>query len=600
MRIRILLFTIITLFAIKLPTISQDTVNQTIEDHITIDGRTYKVSSDFTIPPGIDKDSPVRLVFTDDTHELLSIERLTDDDSNNDDLEYHFGIVNAISRANTDMEYRVYLDGTGYLFSKDTHIDERTAFLEKYASAALVTRHGKVLVCKVLASNTAVPEKDIFWGEVEDAEQSETLFTITVNGVKHALNAGTETTGQVMIPGTWVFGYETGGTVRSVSVIADSFPDPASVQSFTGIVSFIGNVNENGSFYVTVNGTTLHVLPDSLCSPEIVYGDYAAGFRIGNDIFLMSRIPKHYGKSETATTDQYLYSGYVSEISTDTFRIDGRILYFDLETRFSGHIGQGKYALASISEDHAGMVYMLPDSYSDYDYQAVSGIISGLGPETSGGQRTIRLDEDIFFMDQDTRILKNPAYGEVGTALYKGASRISVIDVLSKPADEGIKISGTINSAKTAGTDGSVIITTDRSEYVMPPTAVLSGSSDFSRLAAGAVIEGYAFGNEVLALKIVRGAGLIGILNPPWMEYAAAGLLISAVFLILILKVIRNRTSWHTGSLDIGSGDTIILHEGNGQINSYEADQAVFDLLTSLHERSVTVKVRQGKIIEVR
>lgn len=100
-----------------------------------------------------------------------------------------------------------------------------------------------------------------------------------------------------MIPGAWVFGYETGGTVRSVSVIADSFPDPASVQSFTGIVSFIGNVNENGSFYVTVDGTTLRVLPDSLCSPEIVYGDYAAGFRIGNDILLMRRIPEPQGES---------------------------------------------------------------------------------------------------------------------------------------------------------------------------------------------------------------------------------------------------------------------------------------------------------------
>lgn len=111
MRLRILLFTIITLFAIKLRVISQDTVNQTIEDHITIDGRTYKVSSEFTIPPGIDKDSPVRLVFTDDTHELLSIERLKDDDSDNNDLEYHFGVVNAISRANTDMEYRVYIYG---------------------------------------------------------------------------------------------------------------------------------------------------------------------------------------------------------------------------------------------------------------------------------------------------------------------------------------------------------------------------------------------------------------------------------------------------------------------------------------------------------
>ena len=227
-----------------------------------------------------------------------------------------------------------------------------------------------------------------------------------------------------MIPGTWVFGYETGRTVRSVSVIEDSFPDPASVQSFTGIVSFIGNVNENGSFYVTVDGTTLRVLPDSLCSPEIVYGDYAAGFRIGNDILLMRRIPEPQGESETAITDQYLYSGYISEISADAFSIDGRILHFDPETRFSGHIGEGKYVLASVSEDHAGMVYMLPDSYSDYDYRAVSGIISGLDPETSGGQRTIRLDEDIFFMDQDTSILKNPAYDEVGTALYKGAQML--------------------------------------------------------------------------------------------------------------------------------------------------------------------------------
>ena len=90
----------------------QSSEENLFDDHITIDGRTYKVSPDFSIPVGIDKDSPVKLNFSDETHELLSIERMTDDDSDNDQLEYHFGIVNAISRASTDLEYRVYVDGT--------------------------------------------------------------------------------------------------------------------------------------------------------------------------------------------------------------------------------------------------------------------------------------------------------------------------------------------------------------------------------------------------------------------------------------------------------------------------------------------------------
>ena len=86
-------FTIILLIIICSPVLAQTSEPQLFSDTITIDGRTYKVSPDFAIPPGIDKDSPVRLVFTDTTHELLSIERLKDDDSDSDELKYHFGIV---------------------------------------------------------------------------------------------------------------------------------------------------------------------------------------------------------------------------------------------------------------------------------------------------------------------------------------------------------------------------------------------------------------------------------------------------------------------------------------------------------------------------
>ena len=216
MNIKIILFVLFTVFFIAFSVTNAD---NDFSDCITIDGRTYKVSPDFSIPVGINKDSPVKLNFSDETHELLSIERMTDDDSDNDQLEYHFGIVNAISRASTDLEYRVYVNGTGYLFTRDTRIDERIAFLEKYSSVALVTKNGKVIICRVLASNTAVPEKDIFMGMVDQSIQEEDKYILEINGKTHVLDQQTETFGTVMIPGTWVFGYEINEVVRFISVI---------------------------------------------------------------------------------------------------------------------------------------------------------------------------------------------------------------------------------------------------------------------------------------------------------------------------------------------------------------------------------------------
>ena len=169
------IFTLLIVLSVIIVTASanafQSSEENPFDDHITIDGRTYKVSPDFESPAGIDKDSPVKLNFSDETHELLSIERLIEDDSNSNELEYHFGIVNAITRSNTDLEYRVYVDGVGYLFTRQTRIDERIAFLDKYASVALVTKNGEAVICRVLSSNTAIPEKDIFFGMVEQVKE---------------------------------------------------------------------------------------------------------------------------------------------------------------------------------------------------------------------------------------------------------------------------------------------------------------------------------------------------------------------------------------------------------------------------------------------
>ena len=566
-------------------------------DAIRIDGRTYKIAPGFTVPEDINIDSPVKLNFSDDTHELRSIERLLEDSSTGENLEYHFGIVNAISKPGMDLTYRVYVDGVGYLFNRDTRIDEKAGFLEKYASVALVTENGAVISCRVILSNTAVPDKNIFWGEVEKIRKNTDTAEITVNGITHVISNKTEAVGNIFTAGNWVFGYGTGDTVSFISVITENFPDPDEAAGFHGFVNFVGEPRNDGSFYITVADTTMCITPDAAAYSGIAVGDYVSGYRMDGDVLLIN---KHEFTTGQLEPDPYLYEGIISRKAVNAFQIDDVIIDYDSSTLITGRFEENKYALVSRSGTYAEMIYIIPDSYEDFSYHAVSGVITGIGDENHAGKRTLRLDDDIYYLTRDSIFEKNPAYDEIGTALFRGANQISVIDVLTKPDDRGVRFSGRISASGKNGPDSPLTITVGDAVYAVPLTAGLSGFSDLSRLNPGAQVEGYAYDDEVIAVRLIRGAGLLGILNPPWLEYAAAGGIALLLFVWIITRVLANRTRWHTGTYDIGSGDMIILNEDNGQVNSYAIDRRLFDFLTSLEDRTVSVKVRRGKIIEIR
>ncbi|MBQ6518426.1 MAG: hypothetical protein IJI14_06885 [Anaerolineaceae bacterium] len=737
------LFILIVLLSVILSTASasafQLSEQKQFDDHITIDGRTYKVSPDFEIPAGIDKDTPVKLNFSDETHELLSIERLIEDDSDSNELEYHFGIVNAITRANTDLEYRVYVDGVGYLFTRETRIDERTAFLDKYASVALITKNGQAVMCRVLSSNTAIPEKDIFFGKVEQVRKADDSFTMSIDGENYVIDTETNAIGTVMIPGTWVFGYRINEKVRFISAITEEFPNPADVESFQGFVNFVGDIGENGSFYITAGDTTLRVLPDTAIKGSVSQGDYVSGFKIKKDILILnkpmipfdkSRFEIYYqaiddvisvrninsptGKSVisiilgekeieinsftnvvgelkkgvpaiavlcdgtaniivvcdtvdggkvpvsgfissiTGTSPNYSlvidgktystsfstviaaengmetgievagianldgvfdlltcygsvlpegsrnqYTGVISKIAVNAFQIDDRVIDYDSETIISGSFTEGKYALVSLEGEYAEMIYILPDDYSDFNYHTASGVLNGISTEDSNGKKAIRLDETVYYMDSHTTISKNLAYDEIGTVLYKGLNQVSIIDVLPKPDDKGTKFSGKITRVSSDSSGYDLSVTVGRAVYDISPVAACIGFSDLPRLSAGANVEGYVYGNDILAIRMIRGAGLFGILNPPWIEYVLAGSVLAIILVFILLSVIKNRITKHTGSPEAGPGNTIILHDENGQINSYTVDESLFDYISCLNEKKITVKVRGGKIIEV-
>ena len=744
MKYHILFCLCFILFAMHIPAESQDIseVNAefSFDDAITIDGRTYKVSPDFILPVGIDKDSPVKLLFSEDTHELLSIERLIEDDSDSNELEYHFGIVNAITRSNTDLEYRVYVDGIGYLFTTQTRIDERIAFLEKYASVALVTKNGEAVMCRVLSSNTAIPEKDIFVGMVEQVREADDFFILTIDRENYVIDAETNTIGTVMIPGTWVFGYRINEKVRFISAITEEFPNPADVESFQGFVNFVGDIGENGSFYITAGDTTLRVLPDTAKKGSVTQGDYVSGFRINKDIPLLnkpaipfdkSRFEVYYqtiddvvsvrdinsptgqsvvsiilGEKEieinsftnvvgelkkgvpamavlcdgtakivvvcdtvdggkvpvsgfissiTGTAPNYSlvidgksystsfatviaaetgmepgiqvagianrdgvfdlltcyssvlpesgrdqYTGVISKIAVNAFQIDDRVIDYDSETIVSGSFTEGKFVLVSLEGEYAEMIYILPDDYSDFNYHTASGVLSGIGTGDSSGRKAIRLDETVYYIDSDTKISRNLAYDEIGTVLYKGMNQVSIIDILPKPVDKGAKFSGKITRVNSGPSEGDLSIAVGGAVYDISPVAACIGFSDLSRLSTGANVEGYVYENDILVVRLIRGAGLFGILNPPWVEYVLAGSVLAMILVLILLSAIRNRITKHTGSPEAGPGNTIILHEENGQINSYTVDESLFDYISSLNEKEITVRVRCGKIIEVR
>ena len=283
----------------------------------------------------------------------------------------------------------------------------------------------------------------------------------------------------------------------------------------------------------------------------------------------------------------------------NAFQIDDRIIDYDSETIISGSFTEGKYALVSLEGDYAEMIYILPDDYSDFNYHTASGVLNGISTEDSNGKKAIRLDETVYYMDSHTTISKNLAYDEIGTVLIKGLNQVSIIDVLPKPDDKGTKFSGKITRVSIDSSGYDLSVTVGRAVYDISPVAASIGFSDLSRLSAGANVEGYVYGNDILAIRMIRGAGLFGILNPPWIEYVLAGSVLAIILVFILLSVIKNRITKHTGSPEAGPGNTIILHEENGQINSYTVDESLFDFISCLNEKKITVKVRGGKIIEV-
>lgn len=710
------------------------------EDSLQIDGRTYKVSPNFKTPAGVDINSPVKINFDENTREVVSIERLVEDTSNNNFLEYHFGVVNAITKANTSLEYRVYVDGVGYLFDNNTKIDETKGILDKYASIAVITYKGRVVMCKVFATNTAVNEDQIFWGPVEMSSQQKDGIVITVSGKDHLLNNDTEVLGAATAAGTWVFGYDIGGITEFVSVITDSFPSPDLVNMIKGFVTFVSNIKDNGVYYLSIGEKTYRILPDAAVNDQFQIGEYVVGYELNGDILTANRVDLPYDKNRykilyepisdvvTVTdytvkgykrvvsiilddeeigidtilnpvgelnkdvpvmaifrdgipqivmavdslepdrvpvygyvtsvsgkapnyemiidgkkyvtnydsviaavneivpgtqiaavsnrvgvidllasfesvlpnTDQYLYSGKISKIAVNAFQIDDRIIDYDPMTKISGSFKEGKFAAVSKLGDYAEMIYIVPDDYSDYDYKSYSGVLNGLRGNSSGSRKSIRLDDEVFFIDSESRVAKNLVYDEIGTLLYKGLGQVSVIDMLLKPDNNGVTFSGKVSASVTDKDKSLADFRIGEKVYHVKDVSALINFTDVTRIYPGAKVDGYAYGDDVLAIRLVRGAGLFGILNPPWMEYVIVAAILLLLLIFILSKIASNKKEWKTGTIEVGAADTLVLREEDGKIESFTADQDLFDYLTNIKDQTITVRVQKGKIIEVK
>ena len=712
-------------------------------EYIVIDGRSYRVSKGFALPFWYSEGTPVKINFADDANTVLSIERMQDDESINEGLEYHFGIVNAVSMADEDMSYRVYVDGIGYKFDSNTRVDERIATLRKYASVALVTYNQRVIICKVLASNTTLKQSDMFVGMVQYVKQTEAGTEIMVNDTKHLLVDGTDIVGMVALEGEWVFGYDVNGVTYFATVINDTFPVAANAQEFSGFITFVGSTQQDGSYYVSISGNAYLITPETAINKALQVGDYVIGLHLDNTVVVIDKEnvsydrsryrilyqpidevitikdenapsgetivaislgettvdinsytpvmgsieqgktaivvldrdeaksvyvtdeEKQYGKSViygmvtqiertsfgytlqidqneyrtnhftrmenqsklelgaavAAITDangnldllycfdnvvssfsNLLHLGRIERVGSDGIDIEGKIFGIDWAfTNVKGNVAEGKYAaLIGKEGDNVDLVYIFPSTYADYDYKVDSGVLHGLHSSNGEGKRSILLDDKMYLLNSNSRVNNVLKYDEIGVALYRGTNTISVIDVISKPNDKMRHFEGKISNAVSSKALQQAAFIIDDFTYNVYPVSSLVDFNDITRIYKGAKVEGYAFGDEVLAIRLVRGAGLLGILNPPWLEYAILGLLIALLLFLLLWQSRKNRTYWVTGFIDVGSNDSIIFHEDNGEINNYQVEPELFEFLMNFKEQEITVRIKNGEIVEIR
>ena len=710
--------------------------------YITIDGRSYRVSDSFVMPEWMSEDTPVMIRFGDDSNMIISLERLREDESDGTEMEYHFGIVNAITQANNNLDYRVYVNGVGYVFSSNTRIDESIARLAKYATVALVTYRGKAVMCKVLSSNVALPAENMFVGPVQWVKQEDDGVVISVNDGRHKIVDGTDIVGVVTEEGTWVYGYDVNGVTHFVAVLTDTFPKAQDAELFSGFITFVGSEQQNGSHYISVGGKALLITQTTALNDSLKVGDYVVGASLNGEILAVNKSSINYDKGKyhiyyqaiddlmkikdknaptgetlveiylgdkTIAIDSFtnivgeidkgvpvivsmtdggptsvyvvnslvpgrniingvvsglmktdygyqilidgneyrtsfttrvenvqnlalgsavngladiygnidflsvhenvmpssvdsVYIGKIEQAASDGIDIEGKIFEIKKDiTTVVGNIAVGKYAavIGTVNYD-AELVYVFPSEYADLNYKVTSGVLNGLHNANDNGNRTIRLDDNLFLLDSNTVINKILKYDEIGIALYRGLNEVSYIDVLEKPDDDMKHFSGKISKAVSSKQTQSAAFVLDGVQYSVFPVSALIDFDDITRIYPGATVEGYAYGNSVLAIRMVRAAGLFGVLNPPWLEYALVGFLLLLLLILFFVRSRKNRTYWVTGRVDIGPMETIIIHESNGESNTYQVSAELFEFLQNFKEQEITVKVHKGTIVDVR
>lgn len=732
------------MFFIKDGAVFADETNQTTDpeekETLVIDGKTYILANDFVMPAGIDLDAPVRIIYSDESHEVKSIERLMDDTSNNDFFEYVFGTVDALSEADANMDYRVYVNGIGYLSTLNSRLDESIAFLEKGASVALVTYQGKIAICKVLASNQAVDSDDIFIGEIQHTKNSEdgSAESVTVNEREYKFGENTDLIGNVTEPGQWVFGYVIAGEISYISAIDENYPTLSSLALFSGFVSLVGEQQANGTYYLAIGSEALEITSDTAIVGTIQAGDYVVGARLDNRAIVVSEIKIPFSKenysilnqaiddaiyttspeypfektmisvsvngqmnnldesstiigdlsidtpvigiatdgairiiSSVAETDASLLqvagvissirnneSGYEISLGDKTYQTDGRthsipnsklqigqiligladrngsLLIMDCfdnslpeassyiqagtiqsvserdlvlqgseypitgETVVSGIPGAEKDTVVLAEDGFTRAVYILPTEPSDYVYKTISGALSGIQPQNSNGNQNVRIADTVFTITPDTTISNTLEYDEIAVALYKGNNEISILNIQTKPDDNMNEFTGTIEAEALVNGE-SILFSINGEQFSVSPVSAIVGFTNFSRLRVGAKVSGIAFGQDVLAIRLDRGAGLFGILDPPWLEFVLTGTVVLLLLLTVMHVIKRNRKQTITGVVDIGARENILITTPEGDIYNLPIKKELYEAITKFKGETVTVLTVGGKIVSM-
>ncbi|MBQ4512051.1 MAG: hypothetical protein II969_03595, partial [Anaerolineaceae bacterium] len=398
--------------------------------------------------------------------------------------------------------------------------------------------------------------------------------------------------------GDFVIAAVRNGMILSAAVREDAvYGKP---ESFSGVIEAISDMQTDGSYVVTVDGTEISLTADTLLNDaeaDLEPDTVLSGIRFGNTAWVAAS----YGIGLMETSDA-AFSGVIEKVDPQnhTLTVRGRVRNaagFDLSGFAPGMIAAG----AMQPGKGAVSVQVISPELDLDDIESFSGIIESVSATDIDGIRRLSMDGDVYFITGTTYVS-----GDVkDSSRIAGFADIHTRNVIALTVAEAEDLGGYMEGKIEEISSEQIQVPEKKDWYHLLLGGMYNLVGDKTvliskELKAGDKVSGYYFGPERKLLAVLEeDTSLLGrIRNASLPVKIAMGVLGAGVIGSGAALGIGGRKKRFSGILELESDSSILIHDPSDSENveRYKLPKNLYETASLLNHKLVSGFTRFGKI----